>query len=353
MSTPKTATPEGVRDIFIAALEYPSAAERANFLAHACGADKALRRAVDALFQNHREDGFLERPAVEYGQSMDARSTASHSEADNAAETPAEWVGCYRLLKKLGEGGVGTVYLAEQAKPVRRMVALKILKPGMDSKSVIGRFETERQALAIMEHPSIARVLDAGTTPAGRPYFVMELVRGVPITNYCDENRLATRERLRLFVQVCQAIQHAHQKGIIHRDIKPSNILVTLQDDVPVPKVIDFGIAKALDQRLTNHTLVTEFHAFIGTPAYMSPEQAELGRLDIDTRTDVYSLGVLLYQLLTGKTPFDADALIASSLDEMRRIIRECEPTAPSARLRTYAGDRSGLDRVAPGDRAH
>ena len=203
----------------------------------------------------------------------------------------------------------------------------------MDTKSVIARFESERQALAIMEHPSIARVLDAGTTSTGRPYFVMELVRGVPITDYCDEHRLPTLARLRLFAQVCQAIQHAHQKGIIHRDIKPSNILVTHQDGVPVPKVIDFGIAKALDQRLTNQTLVTEFLAFIGTPAYMSPEQAELGRLDIDTRTDVYSLGVLLYELLTGKTPFDADALVSSGLDGMRRIIRECEPTPPSVRL--------------------
>jgi eukaryotic-like serine/threonine-protein kinase len=322
----------------MAALECARPAERAVFLDHACGSDQALRRAVEVLLRNHREDHFLERPAVELDQiakTSGAGVAIDHHEDDWIGERPADRLGVYRLLKKIGEGGVGTVFQAEQEKPVRRTVALKVLKPGMDTKSVITRFETERQALAIMEHPSIARVLDAGTTPTGRPYFVMELVRGIQITSYCDENRLSTRDRLRLFVQVCQAIQHAHQKGIIHRDIKPSNILVTLQDGVPVPKVIDFGIAKALDQRLANQTLVTEFHAFIGTPAYMSPEQAELGRLDIDTRTDVYSLGVLLYELLTGKTPFDSDTLISVGLDDMRRTIRECEPVPPSVRLHT------------------
>ena len=322
----------------MAALEYGLPADRANFLDQACGSNRGLRKAVEALLHHHQADEFLERPAVDFGQVAGSRTAArptSTSHPDLIDEQPAYRIGHYRLLKKIGEGGVGTVFQAEQEKPVRRTVALKVLRPGMDTKSVIARFESERQALAIMEHPNIARVLDAGTTATGRPYFVMELVRGVQITDYCDEHRLPTRDRLRLFVQVCQAIQHAHQKGIIHRDIKPSNILVTIHDGAPIPKVIDFGIAKALDQRLTNQTLVTEFHAFIGTPAYMSPEQAELGRLDIDTRTDVYSLGVLLYELLTGKTPFDPDALLSSGLDGMRRTIRECEPAPPSARLHT------------------
>src|SRR5438094_4036630 len=225
--------------------------------------------------------------------------------------------------------------MAEQEEPVRRRVALKVIKLGMDTKSVIARFEAERQALALMDHPNIARVLDAGATETGRPYFVMELVRGIKITEYCDQNKLSTDERLTLFVQVCHAIQHAHQKGIIHRDIKPSNILVTLHDAVPVPKVIDFGIAKATDQRLTDKTLFTAFEQFIGTPAYMSPEQAEMSGLDIDTRSDIYSLGVLLYELLTGKTPFGQKELLAAGLDEMRRVIRENEPARPSTRLST------------------
>ncbi len=221
------------------------------------------------------------------------------------AEGPGTRIGPYKLLQRIGEGGMGAVYMAEQEKPVRRRVALKIIKPGMDSEQVVARFEAERQALAMMDHPSIARVFDAGTTETGRPFFVMELVKGIPITEYCDQARLSTRERLELFVAVCQAIQHAHQKGIIHRDVKPSNVLVTLVDGQPLPKVIDFGIAKAIDQRLTEKTMFTQYGAIVGTLEYMSPEQAELSGLDVDTRSDIYALGVLLYELLTGTTPLD------------------------------------------------
>ena len=250
-------------------------------------------------------------------------------------EQPGDRIGRYKLLQEIGEGGCGVVYMAEQEEPVRRRVALKVIKLGMDTKSVIARFEAERQALALMDHPNIAKVLDAGSTDNGRPFFVMELVRGVRITEYCDQHKLPTPDRLKLFVQVCRAIQHAHQKGIIHRDIKPSNILVTLHDGVPVPKVIDFGIAKATQGRLTDLTLFTAFEQFIGTPAYMSPEQAEMSGLDVDTRSDIYSLGVLLYELLTGQTPFDVKQLMASGLDYLRRAIREKEPDRPSTRLRT------------------
>src|SRR5213594_4271473 len=255
------------------------------------------------------------------------------SGSDMVLERTGMVIGRYKLLQQIGEGGMGVVYMAEQEEPIRRRVALKIIKLGMDTRSVIARFEAERQALALMDQPNIAKVFDAGATDTGRPYFVMELVRGVPITKYCDEYKLSMRERLDLFSKVCQAIQHAHQKGIIHRDIKPSNILVTLHDGVPVPKVIDFGIAKATQGRLTDHTLFTAFEQFIGTPAYMSPEQAVLTSLDIDTRSDIYSLGVLLYELLTGRTPFDGKELLMSGLDEMRRTIREEEPLRPSTRL--------------------
>jgi serine/threonine protein kinase len=253
-------------------------------------------------------------------------------EADDP-DQPPERIGHYKILQKLGEGGCGVVYLAEQTALVRRRVALKVIKLGMDTKQVIARFEAERQALALMDHPNIAKVLDAGMSETGRPFFVMELVKGIRITKYCDQTHLPTPDRLRLFAQVCQAIQHAHQKGIIHRDIKPSNILVTLHDGKPVPKVIDFGIAKAMEQSLTERTVITAFGQFIGTPAYMSPEQAELSELDIDTRSDIYSLGVLLYELLTGRTPFDAKELLQAGLDEMRRRIREEEPMRPSTRL--------------------
>jgi non-specific serine/threonine protein kinase/serine/threonine-protein kinase len=248
-------------------------------------------------------------------------------------ESPGAVIGPYKLLEQIGEGGMGVVYMAEQTRPMRREVALKIIKPGMDTRQVIARFEAERQALALMDHPNIARVLDAGATESGRPYFVMELVRGTPITDYCDREQLSITERLDLFVLVCRAVQHAHQKGIIHRDLKPSNILVTVIDGVAVPKVIDFGVAKATSPSLTERTLLTRFHQFVGTPLYMSPEQADLSGMDVDTRSDIYSLGVLLYELLTGTTPFDSETLERAAFDEMRRIIREQEPQKPSLRL--------------------
>src|SRR5262245_45910311 len=268
------------------------------------------------------------------------------------AEQPGDRIGRYKLLQQIGEGGCGVVYMAEQEEPVRRRVALKIIKLGMDTKSVIARFEAERQALALTDPPTMPKVSDAGATDTGRPFFVMELVRGVKITEYCDQNNLSTEERLKLFTQVCQAIQHAHQKGIIHRDIKPSNILVTVNDAVPVPKIIDFGIAKATNQQLlTDKTLFTAFEQFIGTPAYMSPEQAVMTSLDIDTRSDIYSLGVLLYELLTGKTPFDTSELLKAGLDELRRTIRQQEPARPSTLVSTMREEeltttakRRGLD---------
>jgi serine/threonine-protein kinase len=264
-----------------------------------------------------------------------ARGWLRYCQANNrpAAESVGSTVGPYKLLEQIGGGGMGVVYMAEQLRPVRRKVALKIIKPGMDSGQVIARFEAERQALTMMDHPNIAKVLDAGTTDAGRPYFVMELVKGIPITDYCDQARLTTRERLQLFMTVCHAVQHAHQKGVIHRDLKPTNVLVTLHDDKPVPKVIDFGIAKAAGQVLTDKTLFTNYAQMLGTPLYMSPEQAQISGLDVDTRSDVYSLGVLLYELLTGTTPFDKQRLREAAYDEMRRIIREEDPPKPSTRI--------------------
>src|SRR5271154_156847 len=259
-------------------------------------------------------------------------------------------IGPYKLLQQLGEGGFGIVYMAEQEKPVRRIVAVKIIKPGMDTAQVIARFESERQALALMDHPNIARVLDAGATDSGHPYFVMELVKGVPITEFCDKNHSSPGERLKLFIDVCHAIQHAHHKGVIHRDIKPSNVLVTLHDGVPVVKVIDFGVAKATVQKLTEKTLFTAFGQMLGTPAYMSPEQAEMSGLDIDTRSDVYALGVLLYELLTGTTPLETKRLREAGYAEMQRLIREEEAPRPSTRLSslgetaTALADNRGLD---------
>src|SRR5712664_2678251 len=319
-------SPDRTEAIFDAALQL-RATERAQYLKQACGEDAQLHQRVDCLLKAHEEaGGFLEPPAAPLPNRTVVVSIP-------LTEKPGDKIGRYKLLQQIGEGGCGVVYMAEQEEPVRRRVALKVIKLGMDTKSVIARFEAERQALALMDHPNIATVLDAGATETGRPYFVMELVRGIRITEYCDQNKLSTEERLKLFVQVCHAIQHAHQKGIIHRDIKPSNILVTLHDGVPVPKVIDFGIAKATQGRLTDHTLFTAFEQFIGTPAYMSPEQVELSGLDVDTRSDIYSLGVLLYELLVGTTPFDAGELLASGLDKMRRTIREKQPVRPSTRL--------------------
>src|SRR5262249_16583387 len=259
--------------------------------------------------------------------------------ADLPDEVIGQKIGRYKILERVGEGGCGVVYVAEQTEPVRRRVALKVIKLGMDTKQMVARFEAERQALAMMDHPNIAKVLDGGATDNGRPYFIMELVRGIKITAYCDQASLPTKDRLGLFIQVCQAIQHAHQKGIIHRDIKPSNILVTLNDGVPVPKVIDFGIAKATEGKLTDATVYTQLHQFIGTPAYMSPEQAEMSSLDIDTRSDIYSLGVLLYELLAGTTPFDAKELMSQGIDAMRKTIREREPVRPSTRFATLEGE--------------
>src|SRR3984885_8598425 len=311
--------------LFSAVLSLPPD-QRAAYLEQACAGDAPLRARVEALLKAHEQAaGFLEEPPP----------AAGGRPAAPVLEKTGDRIGRYKLLQQIGEGGCGVVYMADQEEPVRRRVALKVIKLGMDTRQVIARFEAERQALALMDHPNIAKVLDAGATETGRPYFVMELVRGIRITDYCDQNHLTTKERLDLFIKVCQAIQHAHQKGIIHRDVKPSNILVTLHDGVPVPKIIDFGIAKATEGRLTDQTLFTAFEQFIGTPAYMSPEQAEMSGLDIDTRCDIYALGVLLYELLTGNTPFDARELLQSGLDELRRTIREKEPARPSTKLGT------------------
>ncbi len=313
--------------------------KRAAYLDQACGQDSTFRQRLEALIHAHETAGtFMAEPAVP--------ATAVPFGAA-LTEKPGDKIGHYRLLEQIGEGGCGAVYMAEQQEPIRRRVAFKVIKLGMDTRQVIARFEAERQALALMDHPNIAKVLDAGTTDTGRPYFVMELVRGLRITEYCDQNKLSTEARLDLFIQVCHAVQHAHEKGIIHRDLKPSNILVTVSDRVPVPKVIDFGIAKATGgQQLTDKTLYTAFEQFIGTPAYMSPEQAEMTSLDIDTRSDIYALGVLLYELLTGHTPFDSRTLLSAGLDEMRRIIREQEPLRPSTRLSTFeAAERTTIAR--------
>ena len=308
--------------------------DRVSFLDRACGSDAALRQRLESLLAAHEQlEGVLAEPVPV------AKRTMKLELADGPDETVGQKIGRYKILEKVGEGGCGVVYVAEQTEPVRRRVALKVIKLGMDTKQVVARFEAERQALAMMDHPNIAKVLDAGTTETGRPYFIMELVRGIRITDYCDQNKLSTKERLDLFIKICQAIQHAHQKGIIHRDIKPSNILVTLHDGVPVPKVIDFGIAKATEGKLTDATVYTQLHQFIGTPAYMSPEQAEMSGLDIDTRSDIYSLGVLLYELLTGKTPFDAQELMSQGIDAMRKTIREQDPLRPSTKLATLKGE--------------
>jgi serine/threonine protein kinase/tetratricopeptide (TPR) repeat protein len=319
-----------MKEIFAAALD-KSSAERGAFLDEACGHDIELRSRVDALLAADEAAGsFLPLP--------DGMETTAPFETKVAA---GETLGLYTLIERIGEGGFGVVFLAEQQQPIRRRVALKVLKPGMDTHQVIARFAAEQQALALMDHPNIAKVYDAGAMPTGRPYFVMELVKGIAVTKYCDQCSLPIGARLELFLAVCQAVQHAHQKGVIHRDIKPSNVLVAMQDGVPTVKVIDFGVAKAINQRLTDQSLHTGFAQLIGTPLYMSPEQAEMSPLEIDTRGDIYSLGVLLYELLTGTTPFERERLLNASFDEMRRIIREEEPPLPSTRFSTLTAAAS------------
>jgi serine/threonine protein kinase/WD40 repeat protein len=326
------------KEVFLAAADLP-AEERVAYLDRACSDDTTLRGRVEALLRAHDEPGSF--PAANLGRlvaTLDSRAGAAAdpgktSALENSEETLGANIGPYKLLQRLGEGGMGAVYMAEQTQPVRRMVALKIIREGLDSRQIVARFEAERQALALMDHPNIARVLDAGTTASGRPFFAMELVKGIPITRFCDEQHLSPRERLKLFISVCQAVQHAHQKGIIHRDLKPSNVLVALYDDRPVPKVIDFGVAKATSQKLTDRTMFTEFGSVVGTLEYMSPEQAKLNALDVDTRSDIYALGVLIYELLTGTTPLERKRLKDSALDELLRVIREEEPPLPSTRL--------------------
>jgi len=338
--------PNREETIFAAALKLPTG-ERAAFLDRECAGDAQLHQRVEALLLADAQAGeFLEGPAP----GVSAETVVVTTGVLPAAEKTGERIGRYKLLDKIGEGGFGDVWMAEQEEPVRRRVAFKIIKAGMDTREVVARFEAERQALALMDHPNIAHVFDGGATVTGRPYFVMELVRGVPIAKYCDEHRLSVDERLELFIQVCQAVQHAHQKGIIHRDLKPSNVLVALLEDRAVPKVIDFGIAKATAQRLTEKTLFTRFQQFVGTPAYMSPEQTGTNREDIDTRSDIYSLGVLLYELLTGRTPFETQKLLAAGYETILRTIREQEPPKPSTRLTTLS--REELSVVAAGRRA-
>ncbi len=326
------------QSLFAEVLAIADPVQREAFLMRACAGDARLQARMAKLLAAHArsEQFFSECGSDLLREEPGSRNTelSKSSGATGPNDTlPGQRIGNYKLLEQLGEGGCGVVYLADQLEPVHRRVALKLIKPGMDTKRVIARFEAERQALALMDHPYIAKVLDAGSTPTGRSYFVMEFVKGVKITAYCDENHLEARQRLELFIQICHAIQHAHQKGVIHRDIKPSNILVLLQDGRPLPKVIDFGIAKAVDDRLTKETTLTFQDQFIGTPAYMSPEQAAHNGLDVDTRSDIYSLGVLLYELLTGRTPFDQKDLVRSGLDEMRRRLREEDPQLPSRLL--------------------
>ena len=321
-------TEQSAKDIFHRAIEYFEPHQWEGFIVDACGDDIAKRERVRELLEAHKQnDSFFDEKA--------------DVTALTVAERPGMQVGSYKLLQEIGEGGFGVVYMAEQLEPVRRKVAFKIIKPGMDTKQVIARFEAERQALAMMDHPNIAKVLDAGATESGRPYFVMELVKGVPITEFCDTNKLSTQDRLELFIIVCRAVQHAHQKGVIHRDIKPSNVMVTLHDNKPMPVIIDFGVSKAISHQLTEKTLFTAYGQMVGTPAYMSPEQAQMSRMDIDTRSDIYSLGVVLYELLTGSTPLDAAQLRSTAYAELQRLIREEEAPKPSTRVSTLGKAQS------------
>ena len=312
-------------DLFAAAIAIADPGERASLLDRECAGRPDVRQRIAQLLDAHfRSHPLLDQP--------DPEVTGAYAPNEQPGAVIA---GRYKLLEKIGEGGMGEVWVADQLEPIKRRVALKLIKPGMDSRSVLGRFEAERQALAVMDHPNIAKVLDAGTTADGRPYFVMELVKGTPITEFCDARRLTPKQRLELFVPVCQAIQHAHMKGIIHRDIKPSNVLVALHDETPVAKVIDFGVAKAIGQQLTEKTIYTGFGVLVGTPAYMAPEQATFNQLDVDTRADVYALGVLLYELLAGSPPIEKERLKLAALDEVLRIVRDEEPPRPSQRLST------------------
>jgi serine/threonine protein kinase len=343
----------GLMTIFAEALEQPDPAARAAYLERACGNDAALRGRVDALLAAHAGAGHFLDPddtdkvgatAAFEPQPSTGVLTGSYASGNSGDDSPTHpaagsaaglvIAGRYTLVEVIGEGGMGSVYRAEQTEPVRRQVALKLIKSGMDSKAVLARFDAERQALALMDHPNIARVFDGGTTPSGQPFFVMELVQGVPLTKYCDQKRLPVRARLELFVHVCQAVQHAHQKGIIHRDLKPGNVLVTEVDARPTPKVIDFGVAKATELKLTDMSYA-DTGAIVGTPAYMSPEQADPSSMDIDTRTDVYALGVMLYELLVGSPPIDARQFKRGALLEMLRMVREVDPPRPSTRLST------------------
>jgi serine/threonine protein kinase len=316
-----------IESIFLAALEKSPPQKRAAYLDEACGDDEPLRRRVERLLEAHlKAADFLERPPADVALAV---------EKSGVTERPGSTIGPYKLLEQIGEGGFGVVFMAEQEEPIRRKVALKVIKPGMDTKAVIGRFAVERQALALMDHPNIAKILDAGATESGQPYFVMDLVQGIPVTAYCDQNERTTSQRLAIFIDICQAVQHAHQKGIIHRDLKPTNVIVTREGGKPVPKIIDFGVAKATEQRLTEKTHFSEHRQLVGTPEYMSPEQATFCDADVDTRSDIYSLGVLLYELLVGTTPFDARELRSRGYDEICRVIRENDAPTPSKRLST------------------
>ena len=331
---------EQAKSIFLNALDMQPD-QRADYVNEACGNDSSLLRSVNVLLEGHRQaDGLADRAIAACEDALPSGfpdpETKQHPRFPAGLDLVGKQVGPYRIREQIGEGGMGTVYVAEQTKPIRRKVALKVIKPGMDSREVLARFESERQALAVMEHPNITQILDAGISASGQPYFAMELIRGTPFTEYCDEKRLSPQDRLRLFVDVCHAVQHAHQKGIIHRDIKPSNVLVTNVNGSPSVKVIDFGLAKATgSQQLTDKSVYTQFSKFMGTPAYMSPEQAGLQGIDIDTRSDIYSLGVLLYALLTGDTPISKDEVSSKTIDEISRMIRNENAPKPSHRVST------------------